>query len=425
MGLTIDRGDYAYFKQGVYELYEKPSQDAPMPTGIWSSLVGWVIQGLAQYYRVSGYEPAKTLAGKLTRYLRYHGGYYDPEDCAFKPNRPGSPSTHLHHHLLPLLGVQEYAMLVGDHELMEWVRRGYEHGKTFGETTVGFFPEHLHIPDYQTSETCEVADMIALGLKLTEAGVGDYLDDVDRWTRNQFVENQLVRADWIEYVAEAGLIDSRARSLVPTIVDESYQTTENVPQRNIGSFAGWPAANDWFVGHGSGIMHCCTGNGARALYYVWENIISYADGRLKVNLLLNRASPWADIDSYIPYEGRVDVKIKQPCELSIRIPEWVKPEETVAKVGDEAHQVGWDGRYAKFGAVKPGDVATLAFPIQERTESIYIEKTRYRIVRKGNDVVYIDPPGRFCPLYQRAHYRENQVRWRKIERFVSDEAIHW
>lgn len=62
------------------------------------------------------------------------------------------------------------------------------------------------------------------------------------------------------------------------------------------------------------------------------------------------------------------------------------------------------------GPVKPGDVATLTFPIEERTNVIYIEKQKYTIVRKGNDVVSIDPPGRYCPLYQRDHYRENATR---------------
>ena len=43
----------------------------------------------------------------------------------------------------------------------------------------------------------------------------------------------------------------------------------------------------------------------------------------------------------------------------------------------------------------------------------------------GNDVVHIDLPGRYRPLYQRAHYRENSTRWRRITRFVSDERIDW
>ena len=54
-----------------------------------------------------------------------------------------------------------------------------------------------------------------------------------------------------------------------------------------------------------------------------------------------------------------------------------------------------------------------------------VEKDRYTLVRKGNEVVVIDPPGRYAPLYQRDHYRENQVRWRMASRFVAKEAIHW
>ena len=46
-----------------------------------------------------------------------------------------------------------------------------------------------------------------------------------------------------------------------------------------------------------------------------------------MNLLLNRASKWADVYSYIPYEGRVDLRFKQPCEsVLVRAPEWVERE---------------------------------------------------------------------------------------------------
>ena len=36
--------------------------------------------------------------------------------------------------------------------------------------------------------------------------------------------------------------------------------------------------------------------------------------------------------------------------------------------------LSFDGRYAQVGEVKPGDVATLTFPIAERTDVIYVEK---------------------------------------------------
>ena len=87
-----------------------------------------------------------------------------------------------------------------------------------------------------------------------------------------------------------------------------YQTNDRVIERNVGNFAGWPLANDW----GVEIQHCCTGNASRSIYFIWDHILDYSSGKLRVDLLLNRASPWADIDSHIPYTGRVDIRIKTP-----------------------------------------------------------------------------------------------------------------
>jgi len=96
-------------------------------------------------------------------------------------------------------------------------------------------------------------------------------------------------------------------------------------------------------------MHCCTGNGTRAIYFAWENILRREQGKLKVNLLLNRASPSADVDSYIPYEGRVEVKVKQDCELWVRIPEWATAPQTQCEVNGRSRRfvLGrtlWGGR---------------------------------------------------------------------------------
>ena len=87
--------------------------------------------------------------------------------------------------------------------------------------------------------------------------------------------------------------------------------------------------------------------------------------------------------------------------------------------------LSWEGRYAVVGPVVPGQLVQITFPIAERVEEVDIEKQHYILVIKGNDVVSIDPPGRFCPFYQRDHYRENAVRWKKVTRFVSEENVSW
>ncbi len=420
--LVLDRGDYAYFAKGQYGPDEELVPDAPIP-GPWISLpFAWTMMGLAQFFRYTGYGPAGELTSKLTRYFRKHARFFDAKG-RFLPEEPDGAenglSAHLHGHTYPLLGMLDLALATQDSELVEFVREGYEHCKRLGEGLTGYFPEGLDPRQQRFSEICGVADMIALGLKLTEAGAGDYWDEVDRWTRNMFAEGQLVRYDWM-YRVGAG------QPHFP--IDNMYETDEQVAERSVGAFASEPSPNDWFgsreQGGNSLISHCCTGNGTRTIYYLWENVVHKRGHTLQVNLLLNHASQWADVDSHIPYVGQVDVKVKHPVDLSIRIPEWVKPADAVCRVAEVERPLGWAGRYAEIGEVKPGDVVTLTFPITEHSETVWIEKRKYTLVRKGNDIVAIDPPGQICPLYQREHYRASATRWRKVVRFVSKETVH-
>lgn len=72
---------------------------------------------------------------------------------------------------------------------------------------------------------------------------------------------------------------------------KSHGTTDRVAERLVGAFSGWPSANDWVQGREWSVMHCCTGNGTRTIYQVWQDIVQWKEGHLRVNLLLNRASP--------------------------------------------------------------------------------------------------------------------------------------
>ena len=417
--VAVDRGRYAYYSpSSLYVVRGSTVDHGPDEPLMCGFVVSQVILGLVHVYRETGYDPALTLARKLVTYLLEKVRYVDGEG-RFVPGLPQRPGwAHIHAHTYSLLSILEYALTTSDEGLLQLSRKGYEYGRASGNALVGYFPEYTGSDWWKFSELCGVADMIALGLKLSAAGVGDYWDDVDRWARNMFAEGQLTRsrADWLgRYSAE----------LPATAINPINVTTERVLERNIGAFAGWPMANEWWDGVGAGIMGCCTGNSTRAIYYLWEHMLTYSGGKVQVNLLLNRPSPWADVESHIPYVGQVDVKVKEPCDLSIRIPEWVQPREVRVQVNGEDRQVDWAGRYAVVGEVKPGDEAEMTFPIEERTDTAWIEKERFTLVRKGNDVVAIDPPGRICPLYQREHYRVSTARWRRMERFVSKEEIHW
>ena len=131
-----------------------------------------------------------------------------------------------------------------------WAEEAF--AKACGEPLVGYYPEHapgfadaisheLPSDTWATCETCEVADMLVLGLKLTIAGVGDHWEDIDRCLRNQFVENQITKTDWVDRIpadTDASSYRSEDQPL------QLWEDETDVVERAVGSWAGWATAND-------------------------------------------------------------------------------------------------------------------------------------------------------------------------------------
>lgn len=427
--LAVVDGKYAYFWPNIWSAAKKKPAHAPMPTRPLDGEATNVILGLAMASQALGYERGFRLARQV---INYHLKNFYGQDGTFYSEPHQDIDAHAGLHLRGLLGMEIYAEAAGDKEVMQFVVRSFERALqvaenitaapgdedplvfTAGDELVGFYPQMTASPYWETAETDPIGDLLGLATRLSEAGEGDYWDDADRRVRNQFAENQLLDIEWIPAVSKNG---PSAKATYNTSIDR-------VAERMRGGFAGNPSVNDW-CGRGteSGVGSCCTAYGCNGLYWAWEHILRYREGKLRINLLLNRASPWADVDSYIPYQGRVEVKIKKPVDLSVRIPEWVKAGQARCRVNGQDRNLSWEGRYAKVGDVRPGDLARLTFPIFERTDKVWIEKREYTLIRKGNDVVSIDPPGVYRPLYQRQHYRQNEPRMRKVTRFVSEEAL--
>ena len=193
-----------------------------------------------------------------------------------------------------------------------------------------------------------------------------------------FAEGQLQTTDWIDRITEADAYNPPPAELLPTeSIVGPWCSADSVPARSRGAFAGYPAVNDWYVRYGIGIQHCCTATSALTLYQLWKSIVRRDNGRLRLNLLMNHASRWADVDSFLPYQGRVEVRPKVEADLDIRIPEWVAPGEATCAVNGARRELAWDGRYAQVGPVGASDRVVLTFPIGERTDVVYVEKHRY------------------------------------------------
>ncbi len=420
--VIIVDGDSAYLFLNCTEPGKTVVKPKEPPKQFRAAVNGWPAYGLVQAYRLLGRKDALDLAHKMMRYIFLESGYFGPKG-EFNPDV--NHVIHFHAHTRQIDSALALLTCIEDKELHERVVKAYAYAYLKGNTTVGFFPEWLHERARPaSSEICEVADMIGCALKLCRLGY-DKWDDVDRWTRNQFAECQLVHTHWLEdgHFEPA----DREKEPLPAAGCEPgvYSTTDRVAQRMVGAFSGWPSANDWVHGKGWSIMHCCTGNGTRTIYQVWQDIVQFEEGHLRVNLLMNRASPWADVHSHLPFTGRVDVHIKEDLSLSIRLPGWVDLEEIQFTVNGEPGSTSTYGRYVQIGWVNAGAEVRVVFPLEERTEELEIEGHTYTVTLRGHDVVHMHPAGTNNPLYQKAHFRNGKTLWKRAERWVPEKEIDW
>jgi hypothetical protein len=68
-----------------------------------------------------------------------------------------------------------------------------------------------------------------------------------------------------------------------------------------------------------------TADTAAAFYYAWHGITRFdEEARVaQVNLFLNRVSPWLDVESSLPYEGKVILRNKRANTILVRLPMWL------------------------------------------------------------------------------------------------------
>ncbi len=417
-------------------------------------------RSLCVYYRISGHAPALELAGKIVRGILEQQKGFEPDGRWL--------IEHFHTATASLLAILEYAIATEDRQLIAFVDRCYQFGKISGDAVTGYFPEYRpgakNYLERRLCETCEVADMIGLAIKLTLAGAGDYWGDVERWTRNQLVENQLTseklatmqknfkagkqpvappKIEWMQKLID-GVNRQKAQDVVTELqIDSGTRVplarpmkkdtgkgNDTVPewasldiQRAVGSFSGWASPNDW----GAMSMHgCCTGNASRTIYWIWDSIVTLEKSLVTINLLMNRVSPWLDVDSYLPYQGRVVLRIKDAATVAVRIPEWTDRKKVSCTVGGADRSHTWSRNYIVLSKLKGGDVADIRFPIPTETLFRVIgADTTYKLTVKGYTVVDMDPKGPICPSYGRDAYKGDTAPIKKVTRIVPAKTIIW
>lgn len=287
-------------------------------------------------------------------------------------------------------------------------------------------------------EGCALGDLTALAIRLTDAGAGDYWDDVDAVVRNHLVEQQVTRRDLLERVVAASVEYPPAEAKYP-----GMRCTDNVIERSLGIFFGMSFPNTvprpWS-------MVCCTGNGTQGLYYAWEGALREEADTAQVNLLLNRRSRLLDVESHLPYEGKVVIRNKTASRITVRMPVWVDrrairatvaaggPVSTkeAAKREEPRHiDLDWVSNRLVFSRLAAPCVITIIFPVRESTASYTVNANSdreqvYSCTFRGSTLVDISPKDadpRNYPLYLREHMRNDTAVMKEAEVFVPETVV--
>ena len=447
--IAVYKDDYAYYPDGGFAEVcgyprsgwrntDEPEDDYNNAEGSVTSYYGDIIRVLPLWYRESGDERALDLAGRLARFCmqpRFWGG--NPEPVMVAGSELGHFNFHAHNRLLILAGMLEYAHMANDARVLEFAQRGFEFAMTIGVAKLGWvtapFWGGSHVG---MNEACTFFDLLRLGVRLSDTGAGDYWDIVDTIVRNHLAEQQLIDADILRKVMEAS--PPHRDPSVPLNETKQGECDEDVIQRTLGLFGSCATPvgipQPW-------VMQCCSANAPRALYYAWEGALRHDQGTVTVNLLLNRASAWADVDSFLPYEGKVLIHVKDAQRVAVRLASWISRRELQTRVNGISREGVRLGIYLMIDDLNPGDTIALVFPVQE-SEATYtgnahrpgnstskVRETQYRCTFRGSTVVDISPrdddPTTY-PFYRRDHMRQDTAPMKSVTRFVPERTIvHW
>ena len=431
-GLGFDHG---YLRESGWPETEEALDELDSPEGTVSCYIAVVVRALSMWYAETGDPEALEMAGLLANYVlkpqfwmgdiqnwgeeirrvwQAHGGLQRKPAALFKGHIAGIAYT--------LQGLIDYAYITNDAYVKEFVRQAYEYVRNFGLVRIGLHGENI-----------ANSIMAVVAIRMTDCGIGDYYEDVDQHIRNQMVEDQFTDAEMLRKLNEQaghdleGLEFTIERILGSLNHESAFGSEQFLDPTGLGTYAS-PYLEPY--------------------YYIWESIIRHQeDGTCHVNLLLNRASPWLDLDSYLPYEGRVVIRNKTAKNIFIRIPRWVAKDQVKCIVNDKDTVYFWSNNYLGLTNLTGKETVTVTFPMVETTETYYLlpydtkpkwfdridSLPKYVLHFKGNTCVQAEFPNKAdfggndynYPIYQRERYREDKAPMKKVNRFIAEKLVKW
>ncbi len=346
-----------------------------------SHLAGYQIFPIIRFYELTGYSDALTLAEGLTRWA-----LADPvlgPDGAITQAR--SWEGHIHSWLETLAGCMRTARnspSLDREKIVQRCRATYDWVRRSNATSFGWFATYV---TGGSCETCGISSAIRLALELSAAGYPEYLDDVDRFVRNQVLAAQF---------RDLSAYQDGTNCATPLLL--GCFDSQCMPNGHLGTRGG----EDVGIVEG-----CCLNGGMRALFLAWEAIATVDENGSTVNFGLSRSAPSCDVTGYEPLEGRVDVIPRVPGSLRVRVPAWVNPVSISVSSTNSAganEDVHWKFQtpFVVFGSVHQASRVSVRYPLRQKDEEVVAGGQSFQVHWRGNVVMGVEPPGRREPTYR-------------------------
>ncbi len=353
------------------------------------------LRGWSRYYTATGDERFLELSRKFLNFglqEKFWGGAADMSPVA--SSERGHFRIHFHATMAAIRGVLDSALAANDYRAKEFAHNAYNYARQSGLSRLGIFPTHG-----EATEGCSIADMTGMAVTLTDAGLGDYWDDVEMYARNGLIEAQASDIVELKRVSEegkerppyarfGGSHDYRFSQKNNKGILPGQEIHDRVLERTVGAF-----------GHLVGaryqtpmMMHCCTANCSQALYYAWEGIVRPQGQGAAVNMWLNRRSPWVDVWSWLPHEGRLLLHNKGMKRLAVRKPGWAAARAIRCRLNGKEVTPEWHGNRLVFEGLRGHEEILIQTPcLPETVKSTIVNigdpmnsRQRYQIEFKGH-----------------------------------------
>ena len=406
----------------MYDPLEEPKIDALGYEGAARAEANRLMSAFAIHYEMTGDEKSMDLAKRLLKFSLKPGMWAENNDEKRYPGyEHGVWMGHFHNGTQGLNSLLDMAFATDSDWLKEFCREYYENTRRNGIARLGFHPawsapekygRPVNLANYP--EPCATGDWVVDAVRMSDAGLGDYWDDADYTVRNHLIEQQITDLDRMRDVAGV----------------EVGSPGEQLLKNFRGGFSHSSPSRVCLYGLGG----CCCVNGAQGLYYAWHGITRFDKGVATVNLFFNRATAWMDVQSHLPYEGKVVLHNKQAHTALVRIPGWVDKEKVttlIERPGSGGKSETTEITPPRFGSrlviqnLKPNDKIIIEFPVPISVDEYTINEKKFTLTFKGSTVIDVSPreEGNYYQLYLRDHYRANKAPMKTVGQFIPDKII--